>query len=166
LLRYVKWIDAAMYQRWENKTILFWHGYVEFSDVYIEYSIQCSILSESRRDNTINVRLHLFQTIEIFISCSCVKCYSIFSFICMFCRSLFVLLYFFFWPLYCLFFFDIRIMIAPLVSSNSPYYKERYNLDLEHYILFYYCLLLRELFSYSVVWWGIVPEPTAKALYL
>jgi hypothetical protein len=26
---------------------------------------------------------------------------------------------FFFWPLCCLFFFDIRIMIAPLVSSNS-----------------------------------------------
>ena len=38
---------------------------------------------------------------------------------CMFCRSLFVLLYFFFWPLCCLFFFDIRILIAPLVSSNS-----------------------------------------------
>ena len=33
--------------------------------------------------------------------------------------SLFVLLYFFFWPLCCLFFFDIRILIAPLVSSNS-----------------------------------------------
>ena len=32
----------------------------------------------------------------------------------MFCRSLFVLLYFFF-------FFDIRILIAPLVSPNSPY---------------------------------------------
>jgi hypothetical protein len=29
-----------------------------------------------------------------------------------------VLLYFFFWPLCCLF-FDIRILIAPLVSSNS-----------------------------------------------
>jgi hypothetical protein len=28
---------------------------------------------------------------------------------------------FFFWPLCCLFFFDIRIMIAPLVSSNSFY---------------------------------------------
>jgi hypothetical protein len=42
--------------------------------------------------------------------------YSIFSFICMFCRSLFVLLYFFFWPLCCLFFFDIRILITPLVS--------------------------------------------------
>ena len=32
----------------------------------------------------------------------------------MFCRSLFVLLYFLFWPLCCLFFFDIRILIAPL----------------------------------------------------
>ena len=47
-----------------------------------------------------------------------VRVYSIFSFIYMFCRSLFVLLYFFFWPLCCLF-FDIRILIAPLVSSNS-----------------------------------------------
>ena len=47
------------------------------------------------------------------------SCYSIFSFICMFCRSLFVLLYFFFSPLCCLFFFDIRFLIAPLVSSNS-----------------------------------------------
>ena len=48
-----------------------------------------------------------------------VQCYSIFSFICMFCRSLFVLLYFFFWQLCCLFFFDIRFLIAPFVSSNS-----------------------------------------------
>ena len=47
------------------------------------------------------------------------SCYLIFSFICMFCRSLFVLLYFFFWPLCCLFFFDIRILTTPLVSSNS-----------------------------------------------
>jgi hypothetical protein len=38
---------------------------------------------------------------------------------CMLCRSLFVLLYFFFWPLCCLSFLDIRIMITPLVSSNS-----------------------------------------------
>jgi hypothetical protein len=36
------------------------------------------------------------------------------SFMCMFCRSFFVLLYFFFWPLCCLF-FDIRIVITPLV---------------------------------------------------
>ena len=46
--------------------------------------------------------------------------YWIFSFICMFCRSLFVLLYFFFWPLCCLF-FDIRFLIAPLVSSNFSF---------------------------------------------
>jgi hypothetical protein len=44
-----------------------------------------------------------------------------FSFMCMFCRSLFVILYFFFWSLCCLFFFDMRILITPLVSSNSCY---------------------------------------------
>jgi hypothetical protein len=47
------------------------------------------------------------------------SCYSIFSFMYMFCGSLFVLLYFFFWPLCCLFFYDIRILITPLVSLNS-----------------------------------------------
>ena len=41
----------------------------------------------------------------------------------MFCRSLFVLLYFFMWPLYCPFFFDLRILITLLVSSNSPWKK-------------------------------------------
>jgi hypothetical protein len=46
---------------------------------------------------------------------------NIFSFMCMFCRSLFVLLSFFFWPLCCLFFFNLRILITPLVSSNSSY---------------------------------------------
>ena len=38
---------------------------------------------------------------------------------CMFCRSLFVILFFFFWPLCCLFFFDLRILITPLMYSNS-----------------------------------------------
>ena len=47
--------------------------------------------------------------------------YSIFSSMCMFCRSLFVLFSLFYWPLCCLFFFDIRILITPLVSSNSFY---------------------------------------------
>ena len=46
---------------------------------------------------------------------------NIFSFMCMFCRSLLVLLSFFFWPLCCLYFFDIRILFTPLVSSNSSY---------------------------------------------
>ena len=59
------------------------------------------------------------------------SCYSIFSFICMFCRSLFVILYFFFWPLCCLFFFDIRIMIAPLISSNSSITVIKFVSDLQ-----------------------------------
>ena len=41
------------------------------------------------------------------------SCYS------MFCRLLFVLLSFFFCPLCCLTFFDLWILISPLVSSNS-----------------------------------------------
>jgi hypothetical protein len=40
---------------------------------------------------------------------------------CIFCRSLFVLLSFFFWPLCCLSFFDLRILIASLISSNSSH---------------------------------------------
>ena len=51
------------------------------------------------------------------------SCYSIFSAMCMFCRSVFALLYFFIWPLCCLFFFDLRILITPLVSSNLTYYN-------------------------------------------
>jgi hypothetical protein len=39
----------------------------------------------------------------------------------MFCRSLFVLLHYFFWPLCCLLFFDVGILIAPLVSSSSSF---------------------------------------------
>ena len=49
------------------------------------------------------------------------KLYYIFTLVLcvMFCRSLFVLLYIFFWPLRYLSFFNIRILITPLVSSNS-----------------------------------------------
>ena len=39
----------------------------------------------------------------------------------MFLRALFFLLFFFFWPLYYMCFFDLRLMITPLVSSNFPY---------------------------------------------
>ena len=39
----------------------------------------------------------------------------------MFCRSLFVLLCVLFWSLCCLFFFDIQILITPLVSTNSSF---------------------------------------------
>jgi hypothetical protein len=47
------------------------------------------------------------------------SCYSIFSLKCICCRSLFDLLFYFFWTLCCLFFFDLRILIIPLVSSIS-----------------------------------------------
>ena len=41
---------------------------------------------------------------------------------------------FFFWPLCCLF-FDIRILITPLVSSNSSYYMyEKLFLFINHYL--------------------------------
>ena len=33
---------------------------------------------------------------------------------------------FFFWPLCCLFFYDIRILVTPLVSSNSSVYSTEY----------------------------------------
>ena len=36
---------------------------------------------------------------------------------------------------------------------------------LDHTLILYYCLLLRELVSYIALWWGIVPESTSRALY-
>ena len=39
-------------------------------------------------------------------------------------------------------------------------------IDRSKAILLYYYLLLWELFSYSVVLCGIVPEPTARSLYI
>ena len=46
-----------------------------------------------------------------------------FCFLCMFSRSLFVLLQFSVWPMCCLVFFDIRILITPLASSNFVYFN-------------------------------------------
>ena len=64
----------------------------------------------------------------------------------MFCRSLFVLLSFFLWPLCFLFFFDIRILIATLVSSNSSRWQ---------------CTLINERVSLGIGksdLWGIVTK--------
>ena len=58
---------------------------------------------------------------------SWVLCYSIFSFMCMFCRSLGVLFSFFIYPLCFLSIFDLRILITPLVSSNSSSKHRQYN---------------------------------------
>ena len=94
----------------------------------------------------------------------------------MFCRSLFVLLYFFFWPLCCLFFIDIKILITPLVSSNSS----------KHIIYFppLFCFVSRaclyvwrrcsrfvRLFNdwltgcWLFVWWCLTPFSTIHQLY-
>ena len=72
------------------------------------------------------------------------SCFFI-SFMCMFCRSLFVLLYSFLWPLCFLFFFNIRTLITPLVSSNSsskhqrsnqnPYIEDEQKTELSNYML-------------------------------
>ena len=88
---------------------------------YFQYSVN-SYFSISQSTVTIHDQQHhaeIFNTLGncFTLSFQCDSCYSIFSFMFMFCRSLFVLLYF--WPSCCLFFFDIRILIAPLVSSNS-----------------------------------------------
>jgi hypothetical protein len=53
----------------------------------------------------------------------------------MFWRSFFVLLYFFFWPLCCLIFY-LRLLIAPLVSSNCSCYS----------IFSFICMFCRSLF--------------------
>ena len=62
----------------------------------------------------------------------------------MFCRSLFVLLYFFFWPLCCLF-FDLHILITPLVSSNSSYYIRRAASPEEIKLVVFYYLIVFEI---------------------
>jgi hypothetical protein len=85
------------------------------------------------------------------------SCYSIFSFICIFCRSLFVLLYFFFWPLCCLFYFDIRILITPLVSSNSSCT----HLRLLRLVLC--CMVHRIWFFMNDSCWRVVPHTSSKS---
>jgi hypothetical protein len=72
---------------------------------------------------------------------SCLYNYEFWLSLCKIVRSsvilllpLFVLLYFFFWPLCCLFIFNLRILITPLISSNSSYPLVLVNL----YTLFYY----------------------------
>ena len=65
----------------------------------------------------------LFLSFCTFSFGHCVVCSLIYRFWLphWYLQTLLVLLYFFFWPLCCLFFFDIQILITPLVSSNSSY---------------------------------------------
>jgi hypothetical protein len=52
---------------------------------------------------------------------SAVRVARSFVFCVVFCRLWFVLLFFFYWPLCCLPFFDLRLLITPLVSLNYSY---------------------------------------------
>ena len=88
------------------------------------------------------------------------SCYSILTFMCMFCRSL---LSFFFWPLCCLYFFNLRILITPLLSSNtssyyifSPFFKcttmtriifNRTRVEYYWYVTWYTMYLVSHLFD-------------------
>ena len=69
------------------------------------------------------------------------SCSSIVSFMCMSCRSFFVRLSYFLCSLCCLS-VDLRILITPLVSSNSSYKK--------HELL----TLCAHICSSAVVWWS------------
>ena len=77
-------------------------------------------------------------------------------FICIFCGSLFVLSFIFFWPLCCLYFFDIRILITPFVSTSSSCSVDTYvggiliPGDIFHPIAAYSALTL--LVRYVYVW--------------
>jgi hypothetical protein len=68
--------------------------------------------------------------------------FALLSFMFMFCRSLFVL---FVWPLCCLS-FDLRVLIIPLVSSNSSYLIQ---LTLTCKVERFLCILVS--FSYNVL---------------
>jgi hypothetical protein len=70
---------------------------------------------------------------------------------CMFCRSLFVLLYF--WPLCWLSFFDLRILITLLVSSNSsPLIKSvSFSIYRAHIYILSSCMLRMPLSERSVL---------------
>jgi len=48
---------------------------------------------------------------------------SLVLYVCFVDCCLSILLYFLFWRLCCLFFFDIRFLISPLVSSSSSYFE-------------------------------------------
>jgi hypothetical protein len=81
-----------------------------------------------------------------------------------FCRSLFVILSFFFWSLCCLFFFDLRILIIPLVSSNSScktvFFKKGTSLDFTTVVGRAYHALMSWLFKvYFAGFFKMFPPP-------
>ena len=62
----------------------------------------------------------------------------------------FVLLYFFFWPVCCLFFFDIRILITPLICSSYSY-NRIYNWNYTPLLVVYSILVLSSSMTYRQI---------------
>jgi hypothetical protein len=83
------------------------------------------------------------------------SCCLIFSLKCMFRRSLFVLLCIFFWPFCCLFFFDIRILITLLVSSNTSYSSRRHRGPYISRVWLLFCSLAPK--EFKIVWLWTYP---------
>ena len=81
-----------------------------------------------------------------------------------FCRSLFVLLFLFFWALSYLSFFDLRILITPLVSSNSSsndlWQDQAHNLHVKSWneesilmiSIYHICNVSQEKTYFSAIW--------------
>jgi hypothetical protein len=86
------------------------YSFTTYYQVCNYITMTCITSGSGSTDPSVSTRVHPGLYMD--------SCYLTFSFIYMFCKSLFFLLYFFFSSLWYLF-FDIRNLIAPLVSSNS-----------------------------------------------
>ena len=105
--------------------IFFWLMYHLCYIVYLD----CVLWSVSN-EQIFKTRVHIFcmpiAYLPFVISNTTLNVNVSLVFCVMFCRSLFILLYFFCWPLYCLFFFDLRLLIAPLLNRIKPRYSEQF----------------------------------------
>ena len=129
---------------WSHAPCIDWTGKITISQVSVFSSLNHLLTTIHMSSFNLvlipNMVPELFPLIEKWQICDFYwgLCYSVFSFICIFCRSLFVLLYFFFWPSCCLF-FDLRIPITSLVSSNPSWYFN--TMDMKIKFIFGYIVL-------------------------
>ena len=100
---------------------------------------------------------------------------SLVLYVCFVARCLF-LLSFFFWSLCCIFFINIRILITPLVSSNSFYITCNLEVYWYHIAELYFTIKLRILqvvtlgtchsaiftYSWHIIWYSRPPSTTSK----
>ena len=92
--------------------------YIRKNNSKKKYSVYCLYLIKSRLSpkGKKYKNYDIVKTVENFSGVRVTRSSALCA---MFCRSLFGFLSIFFWPLCCLFFFELWILIIPLVSSNS-----------------------------------------------